>query len=225
VTERKFNDAEVDAILRDAIDRQVKRGDGTLSRTDLHELARQLKVDPTHIDAAIASLDTKRGEQDAVAEIKARRRRGFRTHAMVFVLVGLFLVALNAVVPGPWTVQVPLLVWALGVAFHAWGAFGEPSPRAVTRHLERKRREEEKARRREQREAMKRDAAVIGHAVEDGLREVLGEVRRAIEEESAKPSERVNTAQTGVRVDVSSEDRDEVEVGRAPNASRAERKR
>ena len=55
--------------------------------------------------------------------IDEARRRGFTSHATVFVLVLIYLVALNWWLGGYYWVQWVLLGWGMGLAAHAWAAF------------------------------------------------------------------------------------------------------
>lgn len=54
----------------------------------------------------------------------ARAVRGFYTHAAIYALVNLGLLAVNAVgSPGRWWVAGPILGWGIGLAAHGLGVF------------------------------------------------------------------------------------------------------
>ena len=55
---------------------------------------------------------------EARARRRVRRKLGFWTHALVFVLVNLGLFAINAWTGGPQWARFPLMGWGLGLAIH-----------------------------------------------------------------------------------------------------------
>lgn len=74
-----------------------------------------------------------RGPTDEEIRELARARVGFRYHALAYVAVNAFLVALwwytgrGAGLGGddvPFWPMWPFLGWGLGLAFHGWGAYG-----------------------------------------------------------------------------------------------------
>lgn len=46
--------------------------------------------------------------------------RGFYIHLIVYVAVMTLLVVINALTPGPWWVQWPLIGWGIGILGHAY---------------------------------------------------------------------------------------------------------
>ena len=73
---------------------------------------------------------------------RARRRvealKGFYVHLIVFVLVMLGLVVVNALTGGPWWVIWVFLGWGIGVVFNAWDVFSPPpGPERVAAEMER----------------------------------------------------------------------------------------
>lgn len=59
----------------------------------------------------------------ATAPDMARRRRGFRVHAIVFVLVMILLAGIDWLTAEPYWVHWVFLGWGAGLATHAWAVF------------------------------------------------------------------------------------------------------
>jgi eukaryotic-like serine/threonine-protein kinase len=125
---RSFSTQQVSQILRRAVDLGERRRPG-LSRDDLAQVAREVGVPDTAVDAALAEL----ARPKAIAERRprrrwsklspaARRRRQilrFKRHAAVYGVFCLFFIALDVFSgPGVWAMW-PILGWGIGVALHA----------------------------------------------------------------------------------------------------------
>lgn len=67
-------------------------------------------------------------EQEQQRHERARKRvealKGFYVHATVFVLVNVALLAINALVGGPWWFYWTLMGWGIGLGAHALAVFG-----------------------------------------------------------------------------------------------------
>ena len=55
---------------------------------------------------------------------RRQARRSFGPHATTYVFVNLLLFIVDAQAPGSWWFFWPLLIWGIGLANHAWLAFG-----------------------------------------------------------------------------------------------------
>ena len=112
--ERRFSEAEVEAILRRAVARQDHRG--ALSRDELADVLRQMNLDDSAVDEAIAENDAEREVGDEVAAWKFRRRRSVRGHAITYASVMTLLVAVNLVLTphALWFVW-PLIGWGFAL--------------------------------------------------------------------------------------------------------------
>ena len=118
----RYDDDEVEEILRRALQRQAEEQRGT-SHEELVAAAREVGLDPAAVDAAIAELragkDPARVEPDPDDELLDRDRRAKRAsfvrHLSVYALVCAFLAAINVMAGGgPWVLWV-VLGWGLGV--------------------------------------------------------------------------------------------------------------
>jgi protein-S-isoprenylcysteine O-methyltransferase Ste14 len=59
-----------------------------------------------------------------LARHRVARVKGFYVHALTFLAVNSFLFLLDALVPGGWWFYWPLLIWGIGLLFHALCLFG-----------------------------------------------------------------------------------------------------
>jgi hypothetical protein len=101
---------------------------------DMLETAREIRVSPEEQEEAVAREEQRRQEQatrllneqaveayEAAAKGRQRARRAFTVHAMLFVVGGASLFAINQMTGGTLWVQWPLLAWMLALAGHgAW---------------------------------------------------------------------------------------------------------
>ncbi|WP_437580233.1 2TM domain-containing protein [Sorangium sp. So ce887] len=193
---RRYTEAEVRAILGRAL-RDAQARD--VSHDELVAAAEEIGISRDAIEVASRDVEHVRGEEEARAEIVARRRRGFRSHLFSFVAVNAFLFAVNALTPGPWWFFWPLLAWGLGLAFHARAALSsDVSPRRLRRELERSaaraRREQERrlkeqrrVERLERKQRLERSAEELGHAVEEGVATVLSRIAQEIRGSAPPP--------------------------------------
>lgn len=216
---RRFTEAEVDAILKRAVARQ--ESGQSLSRAELADVLKQLNLDESVLDEAIAEQDAERAVLDETAAWKEKRGRAVRAHAATFASVMTLLVAINLLVTPHllWFVW-PLLGWGFGL-FSDWRRYRQgPDPRelASRRRIEAERaaREERKAekatrkaRKREADEAIARaseelkDAVKVGVAgIMENVGKALREAGEAVDSERRAPPRAERDARSGVRVDV-----------------------
>jgi len=215
--ERRFGEAEVEAILR----RATARPEGsTLSRDELADVLRQMNLDDAALDDAIAEVDAEREVTGEVAAWKERRRRSVVGHAVSFASVMSLLVAINLLVTPHvlWFVW-PLLGWGFGLLsdYLRYRRGPEPSQLASRRRQEAERAEraqrkadkvQRKARKREADEAVARASEELRDAVKVGVAGVMETVGRALRDAAAtdEASPRrapvaTREARTGVRVE------------------------
>ena len=66
-------------------------------------------------------------EYEKVRKIKQEmdQRTGFYIHLAAYVVVNAVLIAVNLSESDEWWAQWPLLGWGIGLAFHAFGVFGQ----------------------------------------------------------------------------------------------------
>ena len=182
---RRFSEAEVDAILRRAVARQ--EGGQALSKAELADVLRQLNLDESVLDEAIAEEDAERAVAVETAAWTERRRRAVTGHAATFASVMTLLVAINLLVTPHllWFVW-PLLGWGFGLLadWRRYRLGPDPSELASRRRQEAERAEraarksekaQRKARKREADEAVARASEELRDAV-DGV--ALGVVGR-----------------------------------------------
>ena len=58
------------------------------------------------------------------ARARVQALKGFYIHAMVFVLVNVALLSINALADGVWWFYWPLMGWGIGLGVHALAVFG-----------------------------------------------------------------------------------------------------
>ncbi|MDB4930169.1 MAG: hypothetical protein JWM10_2653 [Myxococcaceae bacterium] len=216
---RRFTEAEVDAILRRAVARQEPGQ--SLSRDELADVLKQLNLDESVLDEAIAEQDAERAVRDETAAWKEKRGRALRAHAATFASVMTLLVAINLLTTPHllWFVW-PLLGWGFGL-FSDWRRYQRgPGPRelASRRRAEAERAERagrraekatRKARKREADEAIARASEELKDAVKVGVAGIMENVGKALRDaaEPGEPGRRAapraeREARSGVRVDV-----------------------
>ena len=173
--ERRFSEAEVDAILRRAVARQ--ESGQSLSKAELADVLKQLNLDESVLDEAIAEQDSEREVAVETAAWKERRRRAVVGHAVTFASVMTLLLAVNLLVtPHLLWVVWPLIGWGFGL-FSDWRRYQlGPDPRQLA---SRRRQEAERAERaqrkaeRAQRKARKRDADAAMERASEELRDAV----------------------------------------------------
>jgi hypothetical protein len=73
------------------------------------------------------------------AKLQIQRKREFQAHAMAYVLVNAFFIAIWAVTGSAlfWPIF-PMVGWGIGVVFHAWDVYRRPPTEArIQREIER----------------------------------------------------------------------------------------
>lgn len=212
--QRRFSEAEVEAILRRATARQ---DGGALSRDELADVLRQMNVDESALDEAIAEVDAEREVTGEVAAWKERRRRGFIGHAVSFASVMSLLVAVNLLVTPHvlWFVW-PLLGWGFGLLsdYLAYRRGPDPEKLASRRRQQAERAEraqrkadkaQRKAKKREADEAIARASEELKDAVKVSVAGMMESVGKVLREAGEAPPRRAPTEavgpRSGVRID------------------------
>jgi hypothetical protein len=112
---RKFNNEQASNIIRKAL--SIKKID-TINYQELLEIGQELGIDPSQIQDAIHSQDSKDNEQQLRDKWMSRQRDEFREHLWAFIIINTALVLINLLTYGGWWFQWPLLGWGIGLAFH-----------------------------------------------------------------------------------------------------------
>lgn len=217
--QRRFSEAEVEAILRRATARQEG---ASLSRDELADVLKQMNLDESSLDEAIAEVDAERAIEAETAAWKERRRRGFLGHAISFASVMSLLVAVNLLLTPHvlWFVW-PLLGWGFGLLSDYLNYRRGPDPeRLAARRKQQADRAERaqrkadkadrKARKREADEAMARASEELKDAVKVSVAGVMETVGKALRDAAApgeagpgRSAEPPRAPRSGVRVDAS----------------------
>lgn len=108
---RQYTGEEASHIIRLALE---KRSSDLISHQDLIDTAEELGLDESTIKAAIK----KDLELRKLARQAKLRKKAFNYHVYAYLGVNALLFGINAVTPGPWWFQWPLLGWGIGLLFH-----------------------------------------------------------------------------------------------------------
>ena len=174
---RRYSEEEVRAILARAIDQQAAgpRDDGKLAFDDLLAAAQEVGVDTTTLREASRAVRLRAQESSELVDERAeraawirRRRRGFKRHLGVYLIVNAAFFVLGVLTHGLPDTLMPGLFWGIGLGIHGLRAFmaDEDEWREAR---DRKRLIEAKRRRREER------AEAVGRVVDKGVSLLLGD--------------------------------------------------
>ena len=188
---RSYSREEVQAILASAVERQHGQGD-QLTHDELLAIGKELGVSNEAIELAAAGIGDDIEVQRQVRSRVHGLRRGFLYHLVPFILVNVFLAAINFVTGGPPWFLFPLLGWFIGLGSHAIVALApnrDKIERQVRRRIERER---EKQRRRNERGGALTDGARrVAEAVHDRTAEMLHAVADALEDHAPADASKV----------------------------------
>lgn len=109
------------AIVASALRRQRSRDRVPLD--DLVEIAAELGVSRSAVEAAARHLATERDMEYAREEWRARQKREFRDHLVSYVIVNAFLIILDFTISGGVWWYFAFLGWGIDLAFHAYFTF------------------------------------------------------------------------------------------------------
>ncbi|MCA9613364.1 MAG: 2TM domain-containing protein, partial [Myxococcales bacterium] len=195
-----YDDAEVEEILRSALERGGQT-DG-LTHAELAEVAAEVGLSTEELEQAARGVLAARAErrereeaQRVLAVRKRQRRRGFAQHVLTWGVVGAGLAALDQLTGAgiSWALY-PIVGWGIGVGLHGVGlifADDEKEIRQIARQLrkQRERAAREAARNKEKKEKRPKVTAeaALEHALEKGIALLLTKVAEKLEAAAAPP--------------------------------------
>lgn len=168
--------------MRRAAERST--GDG-LAHDELVSVAGEAGLDAEAVEQAAREVSEQRGLNELRASMKRGRRAGLFWHAVSYLLVNSGLAALCLLLGGGLLFVVPLVLWGIGLGFHAVAALRGPSDEAVREEFS----EQQKRDEREKKARARRDAKAEKKARADAEREAEQEAERARREEEARRDE------------------------------------
>ncbi|MBD3883810.1 2TM domain-containing protein [Phormidium tenue FACHB-886] len=117
-----YRSEDAQQILQIAITKQAEAGE--LTRAQLYEIAAELNIAPSDMQAAEQEWQLRRGETIERQTFNLQRRHRFQQRFVRFAIVNGFLILLDLLgAPGlSWSLYI-LLGWGLGVALDAWKTF------------------------------------------------------------------------------------------------------
>lgn len=155
MAQRSYTREEMEEIFRRAAERTQAQEDA-VRHEDLVAAAREVGIDPSTLDDALAELGEEKTAEAAAARWTREARQRFVSHFSAYAIVMTFLGALNVLAtPGIWWALYVGLAWGLGVAFSARRALLRPTTEQVERLLAR---EEKRAAKKAAREARRQAA-------------------------------------------------------------------
>jgi hypothetical protein len=202
---QRYDDDEVEAILRRALERQMELGE-KLEHEQLVEAAREVGLDDDAVARAIGEIQAERNVTEIRARLRRDRRESWTRHFGIFAIVAGGLVLLNTLgLAGGWALVIAI-VWAMFVALHAIRGFRQTTDREVEREQyrlnraarrradalarherarrkaeERARRAEERARRSERRRS-RGNGPELERVIEDGVSLLMGAIAKNLRE-------------------------------------------
>lgn len=158
---RNYNDREVDAILERAL------SEGDVDHEDLVAAAAEIGVSREAIERAADRLDERNEETELIAEAREKRKQRFKAAMMTFVIVNIFLLAVDLLTPGgPWFYW-PLLSWGLLMALQGSKLLQpEPVPKAL---LKKRRKAKKEALKQAAEDKRKKQSAAAAKRFEDAV--------------------------------------------------------
>jgi hypothetical protein len=132
----KYSDEEVRAIIDRALREQPNR---EVSHDELLDIASGVGISRDAIEAASREVQAAREDEQAKQQIFARRRKRLGSHVWFYVVVNLFVFAVNYLsTRGEWWCLYSILLWGLFLAFHVrFGLSKEVSERELRRQKRR----------------------------------------------------------------------------------------
>ena len=179
MTEHRYSQDEVNAILGRAIEREHGRGE--LSHDDLVSAAREVGISADAIEAAAAEVLIERSEKGELQRLRTEQWHRFFRHLVPYLLVNGMLITLNVMTSRfPWA-MFAAVGWGIGLLFQ-FLALINPNPKRLERLLERERLREK---RRDMRRRVRENASQLEHDVGAGLSALLQAAAQRIASEPA----------------------------------------
>jgi hypothetical protein len=186
VSERRYSEDEVQAILSRALERQGLDA-STTSHEELRRAAEEVGISREDFEAAASELGAKDEQRKMSADYRAwlrRRRRGWFRHFSIYLVVCAFLVAIDWFTSGlsgafHWSFF-PIAGWGLGVVLHLLAVIFSRDEQEWIERQQRRRRWEKRWR--EGRKKLERGGAAFEQIVTAGVDafvKALGEQQRA----------------------------------------------
>ena len=110
---RQYSSDDVNRIIRRAL--KIDHSD-SIGHRELLDTARELGIDPKRIETAIEQESRSIQQQKARDQYLSRKRSKFQSQLWSYIIVNTALILINALTPGPWWFQWPLLGWGIGLA-------------------------------------------------------------------------------------------------------------
>jgi hypothetical protein len=112
---QQYGQDEVTRIIRRAL--KLTNAD-MISHEDLLETSGAIGLDRRVVETAIAQEQEEfKREKIRQARIE-RRKKGFYSHLLSYLIVNAALLLMDSFTPGPWWFQWSVLGWGIGLAFH-----------------------------------------------------------------------------------------------------------
>lgn len=111
-----YTDDEVRAIIDRALRTDLNR---QVTHEELVAVAAEVGLSREAVERAAREVQASREIEAARQRVLRARRRGLWSHVSTYLIVNLFLFAINFLTsPGEWWALFPILGWGLGVVFH-----------------------------------------------------------------------------------------------------------
>lgn len=196
---RTYSDAELEAILRRALEQQAAAGDG-FGHDELVAAAREVGLDEAAVERAVAEVAIERDTQQIRAALRSKRVQRWLRHLVTYLAVvggfmGLHLLGLA----GAWVLWMAV-GWGIGLALDTYGKLRAPTEEEVDAERERLNRQARRqakaearreARRRQleeraQRAARRQQRPELEQVIEEGVSLLLAVAARKIREASGQ---------------------------------------
>jgi hypothetical protein len=193
---RTYSDAELEAVLRRALEREVGSSEG-FGHEELMAAAREVGLDERAVERAIEELASEREETRLRAGLRKRHVQRWLRHLVSYGAVVGGLLTLHALgLAGPWVLWVAV-GWGVGLVLDTYAKLRAPSEAELARERRRANRkarrlakaqaEREAHRRRAEAQASKQrrraeNAAQLERVIDEGVALLLGAARRKLSE-------------------------------------------
>jgi hypothetical protein len=177
---RTYSDAEVQEILRRAVEQSAGGSDGEaggLTREELIDAARDAGIDPSAVEDAIGSLERDRDVRAEIAALRKRERRGLASNFVTWAIITAGLLALRFFGEGGWWFVWPMGVWMVLLLLRLKGFIFE-SPEHARERAERKLEHRRRQRKRRDGHIDHRRVSEANPEVERGVEKLLDAAAR-----------------------------------------------